>query len=148
MAIINTPYTHALKVLCGAGDWLANDVRLALVASGYTFSAAHTMFDNGLTNSTNPKHHELTTGGGYTAGGAALTTSIANNKLDASTVTFAALDKTFRCGIIYINGTIDTIAKPVLFHILFDDTPNDITVSDIDFIITWNPNGIATLGVA
>jgi hypothetical protein len=148
MAITITPYTQSLKILCGAGDWLTSDVRLALVASGYTFSAAHTLFDNGADDATDPSFSDLTTGGGYTAGGAALTTSIANNKLDASPVTFTALDKTFRQGIIYINATVDTIAKPLLFRILFDDTPADITIPGVDFAVNWNANGIATLAVA
>jgi hypothetical protein len=148
MAIINTPYTHSLKILCGGGDWLADDVRLALLSSGYTFSAAHTLFDNGANNATDPSFSELTTGDGYTAGGAALTTSIADNKVTASPVTFTALDKTFRQGVIYINATVDTLAKPVLFHILFDNTPADITIPGVDFAVNWNANGIAILGVA
>jgi hypothetical protein len=85
-----------------------------------------------------------------TTGGAALTTSIADNMLDADPVTFTALDKTFRCGIIYINATIDTIAKPVLFHILFDDQDGgtDITIPGIDYVVNWSVNGIASLSVA
>jgi hypothetical protein len=148
MAITLTAYTQTLKILCGAGDWLAGDVRLALLSSGYTFSAAHTEFDNGEDDATDPSFSELTTGGGYTAGGAALSTSAANNKLDASPTVFTALDKTFRQGIIYINATVDTVAKPVLFRVLFDDTPDDITIPGIDFAVNWNANGIAILGVA
>jgi hypothetical protein len=147
MAIINTPYTQTLKILCGAGDWLADDVRLALLESGYTFNAAHTMFDNGANDATDPSHHELTTGEGYTAGGAALSTSVANNKLDAAPVTFTALNKTFRQGIIYINATIDTIAKPLLLHILFDNAPADITIPGINFVINI-PEGFVSLEVS
>jgi hypothetical protein len=150
MAITITPYTQSLKILCGAGDWLTDDVRLALVDSGYTFNAAHTLFDNGAGDATDPSEHELATGDGYPATGAALATSIANNKLDASPTTFTALDKTFRQGIIYINATVDTVAKPLLFRILFDDTGGgaDITIPGVDFSVNWNANGIATLAVA
>lgn len=150
MATIHTPYTQSLKILCGAGNWLTNDVRLALLSSGYTFNAAHTLFDNGLNDPSDPSHYELGTGEGYTAGGAALTTSINNLKLDANILIIPSLDKTFRQGVIYINATIDTIAKPLLFHILFDDTSGgtDVTIPGIDFVVRWNANGIATLGVA
>jgi hypothetical protein len=148
MAITLTAYSQTLKILCGAGDWLADDVRLALLSSGYTFNAAHTEFDNGAGDATDPSHSELTTGEGYTAGGAALSTSAANNKLDAAPTVFAALNKTFRQGVIYINGTVDTVENPVLFRVLFDDTPDDITIPGIDFAVNWSANGIAILGVA
>jgi hypothetical protein len=148
MAITLTAYTQTLKILCGAGDWLADDVRLALLSSGYTFNAAHTMFDNGEGDATDPSEHELADGDGYPVGGAALSTTAANNKLDAAPTVFTALDKTFRQGIIYIDATVDTVAKPVLFRVLFDDTPADITIPGIDFAVNWNANGIATLGVA
>jgi hypothetical protein len=148
MAIVNTPYNQALKILCGAGDWLASDVKLALLSSGYTFDAAHTLFDNGADDATDPSFSELANEDGYTTGGEALTTSIADNKLDAAPTVFTALDKTFRQGIIYINATVDTVAKPVLFHILFDDTPADITIPGVDFAVNWNANGIASLATS
>jgi len=150
MAIVHTPYAQSLKILCGAGNWLTNDVRLALLSSGYTFNAAHTMFDNGEGDATDPSEHELADGDGYPVGGAALSTSITDLKLDADPLVIASLDKTFRQGIIYINATIDTIAKPVLFHILFnnDGGGTDITIPGVDFAVNWNANGIATLGVA
>ena len=47
-------------------------IKLALVTSEYVFSAAHTLFDNGADDSTDPSHCEVATGDGYTTGGAAL----------------------------------------------------------------------------
>jgi hypothetical protein len=152
MAIVITPYTQALKILCGAGNWLTDPVKLALVDSGYTFSAAHTLFDNGADDATDPSFSEEASGDGYTTGGTALATkTVANEAIDADPVVFAfTAEKTFRCGVLYIDATVDTVAKPLLFHILFDDAAGgtDVTIPSVDFAVNWNANGIATLAVA
>jgi hypothetical protein len=149
MATVNTAYTHALKVLVGSGNWLVDDVKLALLDDGYTFSAAHTLFDNGADDATDPSFSELGDGDGYPAGGAALTTGVTNTAISADPVTFTELDHTFLQGVVYIDGTVDTLVKPLLFHILFDDTAGgtNVTVPGIDFIVN-NPTGYATLNVA
>jgi hypothetical protein len=152
MAVINTPYAHTLKILCGAGDWLANDVKLALLDSDYVFNAAHTEFDNGEEDATDPSYHELADGDGYTAGGELLDTSIENNKLIADPFDFLFTEATvFRQGVVYIDGTVDTVAKPLLFHILFDDTDGGTDVSwpaDVDFPVIWSDDGVSGLTVA
>jgi hypothetical protein len=150
MAIIHTPYAQSLKILSGAGDWLTDPVKLALLSSGYTFSAAHTMFDNGADNATDPSFSELAAGTGYTTGGIALATkTVADGAIDADPVVFPfTAEKTFRHGVVYIDATVDTIAKPLLFHILFDNTPADITIPSVDFAVNWNASGIALLTVA
>ena len=151
MAIVHTPYTQALAVLTGGGDWLTSDIRLALLSSNYTFSAAHSLFDNGANNPTDPSFSELLNGNGYTTGGTALTgKTIDADALNAAPVTFTALDKTFRQGVIYINATVDTLAKPLLLRILFDDSAGgtDVTIAGVNFTVNWSASGIATLAVA
>lgn len=149
MAIIHTPYAQSMKILCEAGNWLTDPVKLALLTSGYTFNAAHTMFDNTADDATDPSFHELATGAGYTTGGIALANkTIANGNIDSDLVVFPFTgSKTFRCGILYIDATINTIARPLLFHILFDNTTGgtDITIPSIDFVVNWNASGIAIL---
>lgn len=138
MAVTITKYTHAHKILCGAGDWTANTIKLALVADTYTPSAAHTIWGDVSAN-------EVATGSGYTTGGATMTCTKTDALLDAADVTFTALTKTFKYGVIYIVGTVETLTNPVLFYILFDDTPANVTIPGVDFVVVWNASGVATL---
>lgn len=142
-----TPYAHAQKILSGAGDWTANTVKLALITSGYTFSASHTLFNNGSNDATNPSYNELAGGDGYIAGGATVTTSKTNTALDAADVSWSfTADKSFRSAVLYISGTVESLSSPVLAHWLFDSTPADITVPNgQDFTVVWHPNGVFTL---
>lgn len=144
-----TPYAHAQKILCGEGNWTTNTIKVALITSGYTFNSTHTLFDNGSNDATNPSYNELAGGNGYTAGGATLTASKANTMLDANDVSWSfTADKTFRCAIIYISGTVESLSYPVLGHWLFDSTPADITVPNgQNFTIVWHPNGIFSLSL-
>lgn len=127
-----------LKILSGDGDWKDNTIKLALVTSSYTPSAAHTQWSDVSGNEAS--------GTGYTAGGATLANaSIANGKLDADDVTFSTITVTFRYAVCYISGTIESITNPVLFYILFDDTPADQVISAADYPVVWNSNGIIAL---
>ena len=138
MATALTKYTHTHKILCGEGDWTGDTIKLALVTSGYTFSAAHTVWADASAS-------EVADGNGYTTGGATVSASKTNTALGAGNTTFTALDKTFRGGVVYISGTVESLTNPVLFYLLFDDTPADITIGGIDFVVAWNAAGVATL---
>lgn len=139
MATTFTKYTHTHKCLSdGTIDWDTDTIKVALVTSSYTFSAAHTIWADASAN-------EVATGDGYTTGGATLTTSLDNTKLDAVDITFTALTKTFRGAVVYKEGTANTLVNPVIGYILFDDTPADITVSGIDFNLLWNASGLFSL---
>lgn len=104
-------------------------------------------------------YHEVASGDGYTTGGTALasqtlTRSSWETTFDAADVTFAALTKTFRYGILYINDTKtdpeggSDIVNPLYAYILFDDTPADIVVSGTDYTVQWSSNGISVFGPA
>lgn len=146
MATTFTKYTHAHKCFCdGTIDWDTDTIKVALVTSSYTFSAAHTIFDNGADDATDPSFNEVATGDGYTTGGETLTASASNTALDAVDVTWSALTKTFRGGIVYKSGTANGLVNPLVGYILFDDTPADIVVSGIDFVLVWNASGLFSL---
>lgn len=100
-------------------------------------------------------YHEVLAGDGYPEGGKSLnniTLSRDNNiiTLDADDVTFAALTKTFRYGVLYIddaktyNG--ESIVKPLYAYILFDDSPADVEVNGTDYVVQWSSNGISRFG--
>ena len=111
-------------------------IMLALVKSTYTFSAAHTIWAD-------VSDEEVATGDGYTTGGEALgSLSVNSTRFDSADVTWTSLTKTFRCGVLYLNDTVNTIVKPVIAYILFDDTPADISITGGDFTVQWNSSGI------
>lgn len=139
MAVTATKYTHAHKILTNQGDWNSNTVKIALVTSSYTFSAAHTIWADASAA-------ELATGDGYTTGGATITCTASDTGLDASDVTWTfTATKTFRGAVVYISGTIETLVNPVLEYILFDDTPADTVVASTAFDVIWNASGVFTL---
>jgi len=109
-------------------------VMLALVTSEYVFSAAHTIFDNGADDATDPSHCEVATGDGYTTGGAALASlSVNTTRFDSADVTWTGLTKTFRGAVLFINDTVGGVAKPLIGYVLFDSTPADISITGGDF---------------
>lgn len=138
MSVTMTRYTHSHKILTNQGDWNSNTIKLALVLNTYTFDESHTQWSDVST-------HEVTSGSGYTTGGATMTCSSTNTMLDADDFTFTNLTKTFRSAVMYIEGTVESITNPLLSYILFDDTPEDIVVSGSDFVITWDDLGVFTL---
>jgi hypothetical protein len=104
-------------------------------------------------------YHEVADGDGYTTGGATLasktlTRSGWKTTFDAADVTFNALTKTFRRGILYISGTKTDpdggpdIVNPLYANVLFDDTPADIVVSGTDYVVQWSSLGISQFGPA
>jgi hypothetical protein len=131
---------------------LATDtIRLALVASTYTPDLdVDTVWADVSAN-------EVATGDGYTTGGTALTGQTLTRAswlttFDANDVTFTALTKTFRYGVLYIDGTKTDpgggadIVNPLFAYILFDDTPDDVTVAGVDYVVNWSSLGIAQFG--
>lgn len=140
MAVTITKYTHLPKLFAtGVVDWDTDTIKLALVTSSYTFSAADDEWADASAN-------EVTTGSGYTTGGETVASKTASDTaLDAADVTWTALTKTFRGAILYKSGTAGGLTNPLLAYILFDDTPADTVVVASDFPVVWNPSGIFTL---
>lgn len=137
MAVTFTKYTHAHKILCGDGDWTDSTIKLALVTSSYSFSAAHTVWADASAN-------EVASGDGYTTGGETLgSTTKSDTVLDAADVTWSTLTKTFRGAVLYISGTVESLTNPVLAYISFDSA--DVGVVNKDFTVMWSASGIFTL---
>lgn len=124
----------------GTIDLDTDTLKVALVTSAYTKNLAHTVWADISTN-------EVATGDGYTTGGAALANSDVTHSgavatWDGDDVTWTALTKTFRYGVIYKVGTANSIVNPVIGIILFDTAPADVAISGTDFVIQWNASGI------
>jgi len=113
-------------------------VMLALVTSGYTFSAANTIWADASAS-------EVATGDGYTTGGVALgSLSVNTTRFDSADATWTGLTKTFRGGVLFINDTVNGIVKPLIGYILFDSTPANISITGGDFTVQVNASGWIT----
>lgn len=120
----------------------AQAITIALLTSTYTFSAGHVTYSD-LTN-------ELTTTGGYTAGGQAVgsvtfvqATTVSN--VAGSTVVWTATGggiAAFRYAAAYINATVNSIVKPLLF--LLDNNGSDVpaTTAPNTLSVVWNGTGL------
>ena len=145
MAVTISKYNKLSELLAnGAVDLNAVTIKVALVTSSYTFSAAHDEWADASTN-------EVATGDGYTTGGATLGSptlveASGTTTFDAADVTWTALTKTFRRAVAYVSGSAFGLTNPVLFSVLFDDSPADVSVAGIDFKLVWHASGILTLG--
>ena len=144
MAISITAYDQLWNLAQGGLNLKTSTLSVRLVTSGYTFNAAHTLWDNGANNSTDPSYNEVANGSGYSTGGIVLSGASANNsRITYNTATWTALTKTFRAAIVVGNGTFDTIVNPLLAYLLLDTTPADIVSSGSNYSIIWNAtNGL------
>jgi len=129
---------------------LATDpFKLALLLNTYTPNLdTHTVWAD-------VSAHEVAAGDGYTAGGASLAgqslvRTTWKTKFDANDITFLAITKTFRYGVLYVNDTKvfdgNNIIKPLFAYILFDDTPADVVLTGIDYLVQWSSLGIGNYG--
>lgn len=130
-------------------------IKLMLVTSGYTPSAAHDILADVQTSPDPEVVPVASPDNGYDAGGKALTgqtflstDSPAQSVFDADDLTWTALTATFRYGILYAEKTIGSpaIVNPLIGYILFDNTPADKELVGTDFTVTWNALGIFSMG--
>jgi len=113
MAITFTKYTAYKDDLLEGNIALDSDtIKVALVTSSYTFSAAHDFFDD-ITN-------ELSTAGGYTAGGATIgSPTISAGVFDAADTAWTSA--TFTCaGAVVYKSTGTAGTSPLIGFINFD----------------------------
>jgi hypothetical protein len=117
-------------------------MKVALLTSSYTFSSSHTVYAD-LTN-------ELTTSGGYIAGGLALsgvawTQSGAVTNFTCTNPSWTASGggiPAFRYAVFYCTATLLTIVKPLL--LCFDNNGSDVaaTASGSNLVLTLNATGL------
>lgn len=145
MATTMTLFEHISELLANAlVDLDGVTLKLALVDSGYTFDATDQVWAD-------MSGDEVASGDGYTTGGEtvanpSLSRSGTTTTLDGDDVTWTALTKTFRRGILYVSGTVGALTNPVLAAVLYDDTPGDVSVAGVDFVNKWHASGILTVG--
>jgi hypothetical protein len=126
-------------------DMNSDTIKVALCTSSYTPNQdTHNYFDD-ITN-------ELTTGSGYTAGGATIGTVTCTYdagtntvKIDGADVTWSASTLTARYAIIYDSTPGTSATNPLIGYV---DFTTDQSSSSGDFTITWDSAGIATMTVA
>ena len=116
------------------------DISVRLVTSGYVFDPAHTLWDNGADNATDPSHNEVSDGDGYTAGGQLLENMVkTDDVITYGDVVWEGLDKTFRGVVGVYEGEFDGKTDPLLFYLLPDSTPADIVSIGSPYMIRWHP---------
>lgn len=137
---INNYGKAGLHIANGDLNWSTDTIDMALVTSAYTPDRGNNEFFSDITN-------ELTTGGGYTAGGFALTTK--TRSYDATTreeryladpISVAALTPSspFRYGIVYKNtGTPGTSFLLALLNFGADQNPGGLP-----FAVQWASTGV------
>jgi hypothetical protein len=118
-----------------------NTFKIVLLTSSYTPSSAHSLYSH-LTN-------QLSTGDGYTAGGATLAKAVGDKwTRSGGTVTFSAdnpswTSATFTCRYAVIYS--DTPVSPAKPLVCLFDFGSDQSVSAGTFTIQFNVSGILTL---
>lgn len=135
---------NSAKVSFGKAEiaWQTDTIKIALVTSSYTPDKDTHQYFSDVTN-------ELT-GGGYTTGGYTLanctvTPDNTNDRavFDADDVSISGITNTFRYGVIYkstgVAGTSRLIA-------LIDLEGADVSLTNGQYTITWNTNGVFYLG--
>lgn len=147
MALISYAYgAFPAKLAAKEINWLTDDIRVSLVAVGYTPNQdTHDYWDDVSAN-------ELPTASGYTVGGIALAgktvtydTVLNKQALKANNVswTFSA-SLSWRWAVIYDNTPALASAKPLLGYLDYGAVQTISGVVDI----TWNANGIFTMTVS
>lgn len=137
MASTITPYTQYWELIHTAGvDLSSATIKVALVSSSYTFSAAHTIFDPGTNDAADPSFNEVASGSGYTTGGIALASGASYPAyIGYANPVWTALTKIFRAAIFYFSGSVGGLTDPLIAYLLFDSTPADIAVTNSNYAI-------------
>lgn len=125
-------------------NWTADTIKVALCTNAYTPNQDTHAFFSDITN-------ELTTAGGYTAGGATLgsaakTYTAGTNVLmfDGADTSWASSTITARYAIVYKStGTGST--SPLVLYV---DFGADVSTTNGTFQITWDAAGLWTITVA
>lgn len=140
-------------LLDGVFNLNSDTIKVMLVTSAYTFDASHEVLAD-VKASPDPEVVAVASpSNGYTTGGETLgtphltehTDSPNQSAWDAPDLTWAALDATFRGGVIYASGSVGGFTDPLIGYILFDTSPADVVVSGVDYTIQWSASGILTM---
>lgn len=150
-----TLYNSFRKYVMDGTIKLSEDtLKLMLVTSNYEPSATHDVLAD-VQASPDPEVVSIASpDNGYVSGGAEITgatitstDSPAQAVFDADDVTWIALTATFRYGILYAEKSVGSpaIVNPLIGYITFDNSPGDVSVSGVDFVVQWNPAGLVVI---
>jgi hypothetical protein len=125
-------------------DWNTDTIKCSLHTSTYTPDKdTHDFFDDAT--------NELTTTGGYTAGGATLAsptitydTASDEIRLDAADVAWTSASFTARIATIWKDTAGASSTDPLISYVNFGA---DETVASGTFTITWASNGVAVIDI-
>ena len=144
MAAGNVTLYSANKDDLNLNDLVGATVKLALVTSSYTPDATvtgHSLFSAVSAN-------EITTAGGYPAGGLTLTSPVATAitggfKFSSATPSITASGGSidaWRYGVLYVSGTLWGLTNPVIGYFLGDTTPANIPATTVGNTLSIPPN--------
>lgn len=143
MATSVEEYYQAGELIAKGIDLSTGTYKVALVDSNYTFDATDTQWADASGDEISGTNY---TTGGETLSGLSVTQSTGTTKWDATDVTWSNATLTCRRAIIYYSGSFDSKTNPLLFAILFDDTPADVSVTGTDFKVIWHDDGLISIG--
>ena len=121
-------------------DLVGATVNLALVTSSYTPDVTVTGHNEWADVSAN----EITTAGGYTTGGQALTSKVATSitggfKFSSASPTWTATGGSidaWRYGVLYVVGSLWGLTNPVIGYFVGDSTPANIPATTVGNTLT------------
>lgn len=144
MASVMTLYPKFFEnIASGVYDLSADDVRLALVGSGYTPDAGDSVWADISAQEVTGVNYNA---GGKSLAGTSVVVSGSTGSFRADPVSFTGLNATFRYGILYAAVTRGGVTNPLICRILFDDTPSDVVVAGLDFMVSWHADGVFVWG--
>ena len=145
MATVVFSYNNAPFLLGEGLLTLSSDaIRVALLQGTYTPDVvAHTLYTDVSAFEIDSGTYTNYVAGGELLANATFVQSGGTATLDADDITWTGASITTRFGVVYVDATKGAYAKPLLFYVLFDDLPQD--VSREDFTIKWAPSGVIAL---
>jgi hypothetical protein len=149
MSVVNKWYRAAFAGQFSATsarrvDWVTDSIKVSLHTNSYTFAQDTDDFFNDATN-------ELSTAGGYTAGGVTLGTksidvgTTLQTRLIAANAQWTSASFTARQAVVYSDTGGAASTDPLMMNINFGA---DQTVSSGTFTIAWASDGVGKVTVA
>lgn len=149
MSVVNKWYRAAFQGQFSATaarrvDWVSDTIKCTLHTNSYTFAQDSDDFFNDATN-------ELSTAGGYTAGGVTLGTksidvgTTLQVRLIAANAQWTSASFTARQAVVWADTAGASSTDPLMMNINFG---SDQTVSSGTFTIAWASDGVGKVTVA
>jgi hypothetical protein len=149
MSVVNKWYRAAFQGPFSATaarrvDWVTDSIKVSLHTNTYSFAQDSDDFFNDATN-------ELSTAGGYTAGGVTLGTksidvgTTLQTRLIAANAQWTSASFTARQAVVYADTAGASSTDPLMMNINFGA---DQTVSSGTFTIAWASDGVGKITVA